>query len=44
MDTIRRDYMEFFVESILSHMGHLREVSILLFHVKWLNYLSSANT
>jgi Chromo (CHRromatin Organisation MOdifier) domain len=38
MDTARRDYMEFFVESILSHSGDPRRVSTLLFHVKWLNY------
>ena len=44
MDTARRDYMEFFVESILAHTGNPRKVSTLLFHVKWLNYPSSANT
>ena len=44
MDTARRDYMEFFVESILAHTGNPRKVSTLLFHVKWLNYPSSAST
>jgi Chromo (CHRromatin Organisation MOdifier) domain len=44
LDTARRDYMEFFVESILAHTGNPRKVSTLLFHVKWLNYPSSANT
>jgi Chromo (CHRromatin Organisation MOdifier) domain len=51
MDTARnssrlhcRDYTEFFVESILPHTGNPRKVSTLLFHVKWLNYPSSANT
>jgi Chromo (CHRromatin Organisation MOdifier) domain len=44
MDTARRDYMEFFVESILSHSGDPRRVSTLLFHVKWLNHPSTSNT
>jgi Chromo (CHRromatin Organisation MOdifier) domain len=44
MDTARRDYMEFFVESILSHSGDTRRVSTLLFHVKWLNHPSTSNT
>jgi hypothetical protein len=44
MDTARRDYMEFFVESILAHAGDCRRVSTLTFHVKWLIHPSSANT
>jgi Chromo (CHRromatin Organisation MOdifier) domain len=43
-DTARRDYMEFFVESILSHVGDSRRVSTLMFHVKWLNHPSTSNT
>ena len=43
-DTARRDYMEFFVESILAHRGDRKKVSSLSFLVKWLNYDSSMNT
>ena len=43
-DTARRDYMEFFVDSILSHVGDSRRVSTLMFHVKWLNHPSTSNT
>jgi Chromo (CHRromatin Organisation MOdifier) domain len=44
LDTARRDYMEFFVESILSHSCDTRRVSTLLFHVKWLNHPPESNT
>jgi Chromo (CHRromatin Organisation MOdifier) domain len=44
MDTARRDYMEFFVEFILSHSGDPRRVFTLLFDVKWLNHPSTSNT
>ena len=43
-ETACRDYMEFFVEFILSHTGNPRKVSSLLFYVKWPNYPSSANS
>ena len=44
MERACRDYMEFFVEFILLHTGNPRKVSTLLFHVKWPNYPSSANS
>jgi Chromo (CHRromatin Organisation MOdifier) domain len=43
-DTARRDYKEFFVESVSDHAGNRRRISTLTFHVKWLNHPSSANT
>jgi hypothetical protein len=44
VDIARRDYLEFFVESILEHKGSFRRLSTLKFLVKWLNYPSSKNT
>jgi hypothetical protein len=43
-DTARRDYMEFFIEKILSHQGNKKVPSSMTFHVKWLNYDASHNT
>ena len=43
-DTARRDYMEFFIEDILSHVGNKSKPSTMRFHVKWLNYDSTHNT
>ena len=43
-DVARHDYLEFFVEKILSHRGDLRLRGTLEFHVKWLGYDESRNT
>ena len=43
-DTARRDYMEFFIEDIISHVGNKRAPSTMKFYVKWLNYDSSFNS
>ena len=37
-DTARRDYMEFFIEEIISHRGEKKTPSKMSFLVKWLNY------
>ena len=37
-DTARRDYMEFFIEEIISHRGEKKTPSKMTFLVKWLNY------
>ena len=44
MDTARRDFMEFFIESILEHTGDAKRPSSLFFKVKWLNYDESHNS
>ena len=38
MDSVRRDYMEFYIEVITAHKGNTKKVSTLTFLVKWLNY------
>ena len=43
-DVSRRDYMEFFIESIVQHRGHVRRKTEMKFLVKWLNYDESHNT
>ena len=43
-DTARRDYMEFFVEKVLGHIGDSKKPTSMSFHVKWLNYDNSHNT
>jgi hypothetical protein len=43
-DVARRDYMEFFIESIVQHKGNSRRKSEMTFLVKWLGYDSSHNT
>jgi hypothetical protein len=43
-DTARRDYMEFFVEKILSHSGDKKKPTSMSFQVKWLNYDDSFNS
>ena len=43
-DIARRDYMEFFIESIVRNKGNSRRKSDLIFFVKWLNYDESHNT
>ena len=42
-NTARRDYMEFFIEDILSYVGNKSKPSTMRFHVKWLNYDSTPN-
>ena len=44
LDIARRDYLEFFVEEILSHQGNVKKVSTLQFYVKWLGYPSEENS
>ena len=44
VDTARRDYMEFFIESVLEHTGDAKRPSSLYFKVKWLNYDDSHNS
>ena len=43
-DIARRDYMEFFVESILEHRGNTKLLNSLFFKVKWMNYDDSYNS
>lgn len=43
-DTARRDYMEFFIEAVISHIGNKKAPSTMKFYVKWLNYDSSHNS
>jgi hypothetical protein len=43
-DTARRDYMEFFIERIISHDGNKKSPSSMRFLVKWLNYDDTHNT
>ena len=43
-DTARRDYMEFFIEDIISHVGNKKAPSTMKFYIKWLNYDSAFNS
>ena len=43
-DTARRDYMEFFIEDIVSHVEIKKIPSKMKFYVKWLNYDSNHNS
>ena len=43
-DIARRDYMEFFIEKIISHRGDKKSPSTMQFLVKWLNYDDTHNT
>ena len=43
-DIARRDYLEYYVEEILTHRGNIKKVSTLQFLVKWLGYSSSENS
>ena len=43
-DTVRRNYMEYFVEKVLNHSGDKKKPTTMSFHVKWLNYDDSHNT
>ena len=40
-DTAHRDYMEYFVEKVLSHTGDTKKTTSMSFHVKWLKYENS---
>jgi hypothetical protein len=44
LDVARKDYLEFFVEAVLSHTGQIDKVSTMRFNVKWLGYDESHNT
>ena len=37
-DVSRRDYLEFFIEEIITHSGNTKKLSTLTFKVKWLGY------
>jgi hypothetical protein len=43
-DTVRRDYLEFFVEKILDIRGDTKRVLSLQFHVKWLGFDETHNS
>ena len=38
VDVARRDYMEFFIENVISYRGNLKRKTELEFQVKWLGY------
>ena len=38
VDVARRDYMEFFIENVISYQGNLKHKTELEFQVKWLDY------
>jgi Chromo (CHRromatin Organisation MOdifier) domain len=44
LDVARKNYLEFFVEAVLSHTGLSDKISTLKFHIKWLGYDESHNT
>ena len=44
LDIARRDYLEYFVETIKAHRGNPRKVSTLQFLVKWQNFTDDHNT
>jgi transposase InsO family protein len=43
-DVSRKDYLEFFIESILQHKGDPKRLSTLEFKIKWLGYDDTYNT
>jgi Chromo (CHRromatin Organisation MOdifier) domain len=43
-DVARKDYLEFFFDSILSHKGNIKMLSTLDFKVKWLGYDETHNS
>ena len=43
-DVSRKDYLEFFIESILSHSGNPKRISTLQFKIKWLGYDETYNS
>ena len=44
VDVARRDYMEFFIETILNHRGNLKLKTDIEFLVKWLGYDETHNS
>jgi hypothetical protein len=44
LDVARRDYNEFFIETIIEHKGDFRKVSTLTFKVRWLHYTPEYDT
>ena len=44
LDVARRDYLEFFVEKILSMTGNPKKVHTLFFNIKWLGYDETHNS
>ena len=43
-DVARRDYMEFFIDSIIQHQGNSRRKTQMRFLVKWTDFDDSHNT
>ena len=43
-DVSRKDYLEFFIETILQHTGDPKRLSTLQFKIKWLGYDESYNS
>ena len=43
-DVARKDYLEFFIESILQHKGDHKKLSTLEFKIKWLGYDETYNS
>ena len=44
LDIARRDHMEYFIDKILDHRGHIKKRSTLEFHVSWFGYAQESNT
>ena len=44
VDVVRRDYMEFFIENVISDRGNLKRKTELEFQVKWLGYDETYNS
>jgi Chromo (CHRromatin Organisation MOdifier) domain len=43
-DVSRKDYFEFFIETISQHSGDIKRLSTLIFKVKWLGYDETYNS
>ena len=44
VDIARRDYMEFFIENVISYRGNLKRKTELEFQIKWLGYDETHNS
>ena len=44
IDVARRDYMEFFIENVISYRGNLKRKTELEFQIKWLGYDETLNS
>ena len=44
VDVARRDYMEFFIENVISYRGNLKRKTELEFQVMWLGYDETHNS